>query len=121
MRPEDRAYLWDMREAVTEIANVVTTMAAQDFEEARIVRFGVERLVIILGEAAACVSEETRAEIRSIPWRQLQRLRNTMAHTYGKGNALELYRTARELLVPLSVELGALIPNPPKGEPDRSI
>ncbi|MBN9420489.1 MAG: DUF86 domain-containing protein, partial [Candidatus Eremiobacteraeota bacterium] len=89
--------------------------------EARIVRFGVERLVIILGEAAACVSEETRAEIRSIPWRQLQRLRNTMAHTYGKGNALELYRTARELLVPLSVELGALIPNPPKGEPDRSI
>lgn len=44
-----------------------------------------------------------------------------MAHTYGKGSALELYRTARELLVPLSVELGALIPNPPKGEPNRSL
>ena len=42
MRPEDRAYLWDMREAVTEIANVVTTVGAQDFEEACIVRFGVE-------------------------------------------------------------------------------
>lgn len=42
-----------MREAVTEIANVVTTMGAKDFEEARLVRFGVERLVIILGEAAA--------------------------------------------------------------------
>ena len=41
MRPEDRAYLWDMREAATEIANVVTTMAAKEFEEARLVRFGL--------------------------------------------------------------------------------
>ena len=45
MRPDDRAYLWDMREAVTEIANVVTTMGPQEFEEARLIRFGVEPLV----------------------------------------------------------------------------
>lgn len=86
MRPEDRAYLWDMREAVTEIANVVTTMGAQEFEEARLVRFGVERLVIILGEAAACVSEEARAENRSISWRQIQRLRSRLRHSFGGGS-----------------------------------
>ena len=45
MRPEDRAYLWDMREAVTEIANVVTTKGPQEFEKARLIRFGVERLL----------------------------------------------------------------------------
>ena len=67
MRPEDRAYLWDMREAVTDIASVVTTLDALEFEEARLVRFGVERLVIILGESAACVSEDCRcAGARSV-------------------------------------------------------
>lgn len=115
MPPEDddKAFLWDMREAAADISKTVLETTAEEFADAKFTRLAVERLVIILGEAAASVSEPFRLQHPEIGWRRIQRMRNNLAHDYGRGLALELYRSCREFIVPLSRELDSLCPHPP--------
>jgi hypothetical protein len=51
----------------------------------------------------------------------MQNARNMVAHTYGKKMAGELYRLCRNRIVPLSIQLEALVPRPPKDEEGRSL
>ena len=74
MRPEedDQAFLWDMREAASDISRTVLELSAQEFVETKFTRLAVERLAIILGEAAAKLSEAyrpgpSRAELAENP------------------------------------------------------
>jgi uncharacterized protein with HEPN domain len=59
MPPEEKdpAFLWDMREASRKLADLVLQTSEVEFPAAETVRFAVERLVLVLGEAAARVSE----------------------------------------------------------------
>ena len=115
MRPEgkDQAFLWDMREAASDISKVVLELSSQEFVNAKFTRLAVERLAIILGEAAAKLSESYRLAHPEMGWRRIQRLRNSLAHEYGEGQTLEFYRTCREFVVPLSRQLDAICPQPP--------
>jgi uncharacterized protein with HEPN domain len=58
MRPEQRdlAYLWDMRQAAREIAAFMQGVAFARFEQDKILRYAVERQLIVIGKAAAHVS-----------------------------------------------------------------
>lgn len=115
MRPEndDLAFLWDMREAAGDISKTVLELAADEFVGSKFTRLAVERLAIILGEAAAKVSEPYRLGHPEVDWRRIQRLRNSLAHEYGSRLALGFYRTCREFVVPLSRQLDGLCPQPP--------
>ncbi|MBT9587822.1 hypothetical protein IV102_31090 [bacterium] len=86
-----------MREAAGDISKTVLELTAEEFADAKFTRLAVERLVIILGEAAAKVSG------------RIQRLRNNLAHDYGQNLALELYRTCLQLWCPLPVTLTAFV------------
>ena len=123
MPPEgdDKAFLWDMREAASDISKTVLEMTAPEFAEAKFTRLAIERLIIILGEAAAGISEPFRLANPEISWRRIQRLRNNLAHGYGQALALELYRTCREFVVPLSRHLDALCPSPSGESPGRGL
>jgi uncharacterized protein with HEPN domain len=59
MRPKNRdlAYLWDIREAGREIASFVKEMKFVDFERNKLVRYAVERQLLVIGEAANRVSK----------------------------------------------------------------
>jgi uncharacterized protein with HEPN domain len=85
-------------------------MSATEFSEAKFTRLAVERLVIILGEAAGGVSESFRSAHPELGWRRIQRLQNNLARAYGQSLALELYRTCRDFVVPLSPRLDGLFP-----------
>lgn len=123
MKADDRddAYLWDMREAAREIADLVTPLTREEFSNERITRFAVERLLIILGEAAARVSEPYRLAHPEIPWSAVQRARNLLAHTYGKAAAERVWKTARDFVAPLSLHLTAIVAKPPANEPERGL
>ena len=123
MPPEeqDPAFLWDMRQAAEEIAELILQTDESRFPEEKLVRFAVERLVLILGESADRVTDTYRGEHPEIPWRDLQRLRNLVAHNYGMKMAPELYRQCRQKLVPVSITLGGLVPKPPPGEETRKL
>ena len=96
-------------------------MTGTEFAEAKFTRLAIERLVIILGEAAGSISEPFRLAHPEIGWRRIQRLRNNLAHEYGQALALELYRTCREFVVPLARHLDALCPRPPGDGPGRPL
>jgi uncharacterized protein with HEPN domain len=81
----------------------------------------VERLVLVLGEAAARVSDTYRLQHPELPWVSMQQARNHVAHTYGKKGAGSLYRLCREKIVPLSIQLGSLIPRPPQDDEGREL
>lgn len=123
MAPEERdpALLWDMRLAAEQIADLILATNEADFPDLQVERFAVERLVLVLGEAAARVSQTYRSQHSEVPWRQLQEARNLVAHNYGRKTAVSIYRKCRETMVPLSLLLGTLVSRPPQGEENRSL
>ena len=56
----------------------------------------VTRYFEILGEAAKRVSEELQAQYPDVPWRVASALRNILIHDYVKVDYTELWKTAKE-------------------------
>jgi uncharacterized protein with HEPN domain len=80
----DLAYLWDMREAAREIVQFVEGMKWAKFESDKVVRYAVERQLLVIGEAANHVSDQFRKEHPEIPWGRIIGQRNVLAHEYGE-------------------------------------
>ena len=84
MQPKDRGYLWDMVTACNDIIDFVREMSADEFAENKLVRFAVERQLMVVGEAASHLSETVRISHQNIKWRSIVGLRNILAHDYGE-------------------------------------
>jgi uncharacterized protein with HEPN domain len=78
MRPEEQnlAYLWDMREAAKEIVAFVKGIKYDKFIQNRMIRYAVERQLLVIGEAANHVSPEFQEIHPEISWRKMIALRN---------------------------------------------
>jgi uncharacterized protein with HEPN domain len=88
MQDEDRdlAYLWDMREEARNIVSFVKDISYNHFAQNTLVRYAVERSLMIIGEAANHISENYKEEHSEIAWRQIIGQRNVLAHEYGDIN-----------------------------------
>jgi uncharacterized protein with HEPN domain len=106
-----------MRKAAEDIAGYILATSEAEFPDLKTERFAVERLVLVLGEAAARVSQAYQLQHPEIPWRALQKARNTVAHNYGRRMAPEIYRQCRSELVPLA----NLVLKPSAGEEERAL
>ena len=86
MRPETRdlAYLWDMRQAAREIGEFLRGVTYSNFEKEKMLRYAVERQLMIIGEAAAHVSAEYQEQHQEVPWAQIIGQRNVLAHEHGE-------------------------------------
>jgi len=113
MPPDDRdlAHSWDMREAAREVVQFVQGMTSAKFEKDKVVRYAVERQLLVIGEAANHVSEKFRKEHPEIPWERIIGQRNVLAHEYGEILIERIWITATnsvpellELLKPLISE-----------------
>ena len=113
MRPEERnlAYLWDMREAAAEVAGFVKGVSYAKFVENKMIRYAVERSLMIIGEAANHVSEEFQEAHPEIAWHQIIGQRNVLAHEYGEVKVDRIWIAAT---VNIPVLLKALEPLLPK-------
>jgi uncharacterized protein with HEPN domain len=62
MQDEQRnaAYLWDILQASQEIASFVEGMKFHEFENDKMVRYAVERQLLVIGEAANHLTESFR-------------------------------------------------------------
>ena len=113
LEKDDQAFLWTCGKRPATYQERYWKLSADEFADNKFTRLAIERLVIILGEAAAKMSESYRLAHAEIDWRRIQRLRNSMAHEYGSRLALMFYRTCRDFVVPLSLQLDGLCPEPP--------
>lgn len=111
MRPKERdlAYLWDMREAAREISDFVRGISYAKFEKNHLIRYAVERQLLVIGEAANHVSEAFREKHPEIPWGQIIGQRNILAHEYGEILAERIWLAATKSVPELLEELNKLV------------
>lgn len=70
-------------------------------------RLALTRAVEIIGEAAAQVTPETRADLPGLPWAQIVGMRNRLVHAYFDVDPAVLWATAELALPDLRARLQA--------------
>lgn len=96
MRPEDRdlGFVWDMRIAAIDINNFITGVSLAKFNQNLLLRYAIERQLLVIGETANHVSEKFKNTHTEIPWQILIGQRNILAHQYGEIIAEKIWQTA---------------------------
>jgi uncharacterized protein with HEPN domain len=82
MRPEDQLRLRHMLDAAQLATEFARLHDRRDLVSEALETHGVVRLLEVVGEAAARVSPECRAEIPAIPWSAVVSMRNRLIHGY---------------------------------------
>jgi uncharacterized protein with HEPN domain len=112
MRLEDRelSYLWDIREAGREITAMMKRVKFEKFEKSKVLRYAIERQLLVIGEAANHISPQFRKKHPAIPWAKMIALRNILAHEYGETLTTRVWLAATESVPELLKELIGLLP-----------
>jgi uncharacterized protein with HEPN domain len=106
----DLSYIWDMHQATKEVLVFMEGATYAIFEKDRKLRYAVERQLLVIGEAAAHVSEEFQELHSEIPWTQIIGQRNVLAHDYGEILVDRIWLTATQNLPELLTNLARLLP-----------
>jgi len=83
----------DIVEAAGQIAELVARGRGA-FDRDVAVRFAIERLLEIIGEAASRLGDEAMAARPSVPWRDVARLRIVLAHHYHRVDPDQVWQIA---------------------------
>lgn len=90
-----------MLDAAREAVEAAAGLKATNLEGDRLRELALERLLEILGEAAAQTPPEERARYPDIPWNRIVGMRNEIIHGYASVDPEIVLRTIRENLPPL--------------------
>ncbi len=75
-------YLTDIVEAADYIAEFIAGIDFEAFQKSELLRSAVVHKLSVIGEAAARVSEELKAQNHQVPWAQIVAFRNILVHAY---------------------------------------
>ena len=116
MLPEekDAALLWDMQQAASEIVQFVEGVNYARFQSDKMLRYAIERQILVIGEAAKNVSATFKSSCPQIPWTAIVGQRNILAHEYGEVLVERIWRVASVFVPELIKLLTPLVPKPPK-------
>ena len=98
-----------MRDAAESALHFVQGRQRQDLDRDEMLLFALVRAVEIIGEAAARVSAEGRAELSEIPWPLIVGMRHRLVHAYFDIDRDILWATVQQSLPPLLAQLGAVL------------
>jgi uncharacterized protein with HEPN domain len=98
-----------MLDAALEIQQYVQYSTREDLNRDRKLVHSLVRLLEIVGEAAAQVSEELRDNIPEIPWPVMIGMRNRLIHAYFSINLNIVWSTSTEDIPLLVAELEKLL------------
>jgi len=104
-----RSYLWDIREAGHEIDEFLREIKFHEFEKNKVLRYAVERQLLVIGEAAVHISPQFRKKHPEINWSRLVELRNVLAHEYGETLTNRVWLAATEGLAEMLEPLEKLL------------
>jgi len=100
--PRDQdAYLFDMLESAKTIRSYVKDVSFDQFWNNGEKRDAVAMRFAAIGDAAHHIIKETEQRIPSIPFRQICRMRNRIAHHYGAVDFREIWKVTQENIEPL--------------------
>ncbi len=115
MSPKDRdlGYVWDMQDAACQVLEFSKDKTLKDYQQNKILRLAVERLLEIIGQAAKEVSEDFKKQYPSLPWLRVIGLRNVLAHEYGDIKDEKIYLVATRDIYPLIEQLKQILQENP--------
>ena len=106
----DEALLLDMMHAAEDATAIAASITASRFRNSRLHQLAVLKAVELIGEAAARVSDETRARHPDVPWKEIIGMRNRIVHGYVDVRLDVVWRTVREDVPALLAKLRPLVP-----------
>jgi uncharacterized protein with HEPN domain len=87
-------YLTDILDAADHIAEFIQGADLEAFLRSELTRSAVTQKLIVIGEAAAKVSPETRERYTAIPWPKIAAFRNVLVHAYFGIDWTEVWESA---------------------------
>jgi uncharacterized protein with HEPN domain len=105
MSPDDQWRIGHMVEAAEQALTFVAGRDRSDLDSDVMLRLALTRLVEIIGEAAAQVTDAARRELPDVPWPQIVGMRNRLVHAYFDINADILWDTVQVALPELLEKL----------------
>ncbi|MBC6957822.1 MAG: DUF86 domain-containing protein [Chloroflexi bacterium] len=100
MARDQRAYLVDILEAITELQAHTGGWSEENLLD-RWNSWAVMKALEIIGEAAGHLESETRAAIAGIPWANIIGMRNILVHAYFRAATKDIWNTLKNDLQPL--------------------
>lgn len=112
MQPENRdlALLWDIQQASRDIVTFTNDVQFHEFSANKMLRFAVERQLLVVGEASKHISAAFKNSHPDIPWEKMAGLRNVLAHDYGEILVERVWFTATKSIPALITALNAVLP-----------
>ena len=110
-------HLASMQKAATNALSIVEGISYDDFASDQTKQAATAMFLIVIGEAAAKISQvspEFVASHQTLPWERMRGLRNRIVHDYETLHLPTIWATATESLPPLVsaiAGLGTLGPN----------
>lgn len=84
LNERDAGYLYDILTYASEIIDIIKHETHHSFVNNRIKCLAIERLILIVGEAANHLSDDFQQRHNDIEWSKIIGLRNKLAHDYGE-------------------------------------
>jgi uncharacterized protein with HEPN domain len=109
MYKDDRIRMQHMLDAAQEAESFATNRSRFDLDKDRMLVLSLVKDVEIIGEAAARVTENTRAEYPEIPWVKIVGMRNRLIHAYYDIDLDRVWDTVIEDLPPLILMLEKIL------------
>ena len=106
---KDKARLLHMLSHAHEAVAFAAHRSRADLNTDRMLSLALVRLLEIVGEAAAHVSDATKAAAPTVPWNSIIGLRNRLVHGYDDVDLDILWTIVTKDLPPLIRELDAVI------------
>ena len=110
MRVDDAVRLRHMLDAAKHAVSFSRRKTRQDIGNDRILALGLLKLIEIIGEAAANVSQGTRDQYPHVPWTDIVGMRNRLVHVYFDIDLDRVWDTVTQDLPPLIADLEKAIP-----------
>ncbi len=110
MEQKDLNRLKHMLDAAKTILEHAKNKQLSDLEKDRLLLGGIIRELMLIGEAANAISPQTKAQIPSIPWKDITGMRNQLVHAYFEISYKIIWMTVKEdipkLIAVLETTLG---------------
>ncbi|MBU4273426.1 MAG: DUF86 domain-containing protein [Planctomycetes bacterium] len=98
---DDRTRLLHIRDHVAEAVALAEGKTRSELETDRLLNLSLVRLLEIVGQSAARVSEETQRQYPQIPWQDIAGLRDRLLHGYDTVDLDILWNIVHDDLPPL--------------------
>lgn len=82
MKESDAVRIHHMLDAANEAVSFITNRSREDLDTNRMLTLSVVKSIEIIGEAAARVSNDLKAEHPEIRWQAITAMRNRLIHGY---------------------------------------